>query len=91
MQRHETDGVSLVWGLIFLVIAAVSLTGFTVDVSIDPRWVFPLAMVALGGVALVISMSRLGRRNGERAASGSAASPRDLRDDGTQDTLRLRR
>jgi len=62
MQRHRFDPISFVFGLIF---AAVGVVYLVDDVRFDPdvaRWIWPLAIVAIG-VAIVGAAVSNSRRN----------------------------
>jgi hypothetical protein len=59
MKQHRADGVSLVFGLIFLVIAAWWTVGWFVDINIDiPNlgWLAALGLIAIGLVGVVASL-----------------------------------
>lgn len=53
MRRHELDVVSLLGGLFFVLVAAGFLVAEASDLRLDPEWVGPGILVALGAVGLV--------------------------------------
>jgi hypothetical protein len=54
MKRHRTDGVSLVFGVIFLLVAAWWLLGHTVHIGLGTlAWVIAVALIAIGGLGLL--------------------------------------
>jgi hypothetical protein len=54
MRRHRTDGVSLVFGVIFLLVAAWWLLGNTVHIGLGTLgWVIAVALIAIGGLGLL--------------------------------------
>jgi hypothetical protein len=60
MQRHSTDPISLVAGVVFAVIGALLLAG-RLDVVAHARWVAPLLLIV---IAIVILVSVSPRRGG---------------------------
>lgn len=59
--------MALVAGLVFLAVSGAYLAGAATDVRLDPRWVVPAVLVALGVAGLLGSLSRMGREAGARA------------------------
>ncbi|MGN6331971.1 MAG: hypothetical protein ACTHOD_10015 [Motilibacteraceae bacterium] len=58
MRRHDLDLTSLVWGVLFLAIAAVgAVTALGGGWRLDPRWVVPGLLVLLGGVGLLSALA----------------------------------
>lgn len=58
MRRHELDLTSLVWGVLFLALAAVgAVTALGDGWRLDPRWVVPGLLVLLGGVGLLSALA----------------------------------
>ena len=54
MSRHRIDGVSLIFGVIFLLVAGWSLFGRTVHIGLGTlAWVIAVALIALGGLGLL--------------------------------------
>jgi hypothetical protein len=54
MSRHRTDGVSLIFGIIFLLVAGWSLLGRTIHIGLGTlAWVIAVALIALGGLGLL--------------------------------------
>jgi hypothetical protein len=64
--------MALVAGLVFLAVAAAYLAGAATDVRLDPRWVVPVVLVALGVAGLLGSLARMGR---EAGAKGNRPAP----------------
>ncbi len=57
MERHEFDGVSFFFGLIFMTLASwVLVTDGRLD-FVDARWIWPVLLV-VGGIALLIPAFR---------------------------------
>lgn len=66
MRRHDLDLTSLVWGVLFLAIAAVGAVTVLGDGwRLDPRWVVPGLLLLLGGVGLLSALAP--RRDDDRA------------------------
>ena len=66
MNRHETDVLSLVFGLAFLVVAATWIVAKVVDISwLSIGWFFAGGMVLIGllGVYSAIRPSRSGQHS----------------------------
>ena len=75
MKQHRADGVSLVFGLIFLVIAAWWTIGSLVDIDLNiPNvgWVVAFGLIAIGLVGVVGSLRSNGNGNGNGNASTGA-------------------
>jgi hypothetical protein len=54
MNRHRTDGLSLVFGVVFLVVAAWWLLGRTVHIGLGTlAWLIAVALILLGGLGLL--------------------------------------
>jgi hypothetical protein len=54
MKRHRTDGTSLVFGVVFLLVAAWGLLGRTVHIGLGTlAWAIALALILIGGVGLL--------------------------------------
>jgi len=56
--RRTPDPLTLVAGVIALAVSAIALTGWTPQISFDPRWVLAGGAVLLGVLLLVSSMRR---------------------------------
>jgi hypothetical protein len=56
VRRHELDLTSLVTGVVFVAVGAVFLTDLVVDIALDPRWLAPLVLIAVGLAGLLSSM-----------------------------------
>jgi len=70
VKRHDADAVSLVFGLIFLGLAAGwSLTKADLVQVGDLPLAGPILLVAAGAIGLVVSLRR-GRRAADRQAPG---------------------
>jgi hypothetical protein len=54
MKRHRTDGTSLVFGVVFLLVAAWGLLGRTVHIGLGTlAWAIAVALILIGGVGLL--------------------------------------
>ncbi len=54
MKKHRTDGVSLVFGVVFILVAAWLLLGRTVHIGLGTlAWATAVALIAIGGVGLL--------------------------------------
>ena len=54
MKKHRTDGLSLVFGVVFVLVAAWLLLGRTVHIGLGTlAWVIAVALIAIGGVGLL--------------------------------------
>jgi cytochrome c-type biogenesis protein CcmH/NrfF len=69
MQRHPTDPVSLVAGVVFAV-AGVLLLADRLDILAQARWVLPLLLIV---IAVVLLVSVTPRRRGEADAGADTA------------------
>jgi uncharacterized membrane protein YfcA len=69
MQRHPTDPISLVAGIVFAVVGALLLAD-RLPVVTQARWVAPLLLIVIA-IAMLLSVSP--RRRGK--ADGNADSP----------------
>jgi len=56
VRRHELDLTSLVAGVIFMGIGATFLVDLAVDVALDPRWLAPVMLIAIGLAGLLGSL-----------------------------------
>ncbi len=56
MKRHDLDPVSLVFGVVFAVVGAVSLLDHADVISIDGKWLWPGLLIALGLVGLITAL-----------------------------------
>lgn len=54
MQRHDLDGVSLTFGLVFLAVTAVWALGEVAGQDLPMRWAVP-GILALAGIAWIVS------------------------------------
>jgi len=58
MTRHPLDVLSLVFGILFVVIATIGLVD-AVTISLgDLRWLLPTLLIVVGGVLLVTGGTR---------------------------------
>jgi hypothetical protein len=55
-RKHEQDTVSLMAGLLLVLIAGLFLLGDLTAVDLDDRWIWPGALIAVGGVGLVTTL-----------------------------------
>jgi hypothetical protein len=54
MNRHRTDAISLVFGVIFLLVASWGLLGRTVHIGLGTlAWAVAVALIVLGGLGLL--------------------------------------
>jgi uncharacterized membrane-anchored protein len=67
VRRHSLDLVSLVAGLLFVALAAGYIISDFSDVDVNPRLVFPLALVLIGAAGLAGSF--MAQRRSDRAAA----------------------
>ncbi len=65
MRSHPLDVVSLLMGLLFTGFAAAYAIGEYADVSLDPRYLLPVFLVAIGVAGLVGSL--VAQRRADRA------------------------
>jgi hypothetical protein len=57
MKRHGTDGVSLAFGLVFLLLAGWWVLGRAVDIALPALgWAVALGLVAVGALGLVAAL-----------------------------------
>jgi hypothetical protein len=79
MRQHRTDAVSLVFGLIFLIIAGSWVLGSAVDLNLDiPNlgWLLALGLIVLGLLGVVASL--------RRSEPGTPAAATDTLTNGTE-------
>lgn len=55
-RKHEQDTVSLMAGLLLVLTAGLFLLGDLTAVDLDDRWVWPGALIAVGGVGLLTTL-----------------------------------
>lgn len=48
MRRHQLDLLSLIAGLLFTGLAAAYIIGAYTDIRLEPQYVLPITLVALG-------------------------------------------
>ena len=68
MQRHTIDALALFAGLVFTMIAVLSLTDAVTISLVDLRWIGPALLVGFG-VALVVSTATGTRRRSDDTES----------------------
>jgi hypothetical protein len=68
VRRHETDAVSLVSGLLFLVVAAVHISARSTDSDLNLRWMVPAVLVLLGVLGLLGAVRSPRRTPGDAPA-----------------------
>jgi hypothetical protein len=83
VRRHETDYVSLVAGLLFLVVAAVHVAAGSTDTELDVRWMIPTLLLLLGIVGLMGAVR--GSRPQAVAVPGPMPSAPTDAQDGSED------
>jgi hypothetical protein len=57
MRTHPFDAVSFVFGVIFVAVALLALTGIATITLLDLRWLAPAVLVVIGAV-LIVSAAR---------------------------------
>ena len=60
-HKHDQDSVSLMAGLLLVLIAGLFLLGDLTTVDLDGRWMWPLALIAVGAVGLLSTLRRTPR------------------------------
>jgi hypothetical protein len=58
MERHELDAFSLVAGLAFTGLGVLFLLDGSGSLAVQPRWVWPVLLIALGVAGLLASRPR---------------------------------
>ena len=53
MERHDTDGMSLVAGVVFAVSGVAFLVHEVAGTTLELRWVWPTLLIGLGSALLV--------------------------------------
>ena len=54
MKKHRTDGTSLVFGVVFVLVAIWLVFGRTVHIGLGTlAWAIAVALIAIGGVGLL--------------------------------------
>jgi low affinity Fe/Cu permease len=68
MKKHRTDGTSLVFGVVFILVAAWLIFGRTVHIGLGTlAWAIAVALIAIGGVGLLGAVrGRDGEQNRDR-------------------------
>jgi hypothetical protein len=69
MPKHSFDPLSLIFALVFGVVAVMAFVGPT-DQLVDPRWIGP-ALLVLFGLMLLVPSQRSRRRNDPENAGGA--------------------
>ncbi|MEO8898183.1 MAG: hypothetical protein ABI352_01730 [Candidatus Dormibacter sp.] len=69
MQRHPTDPISLVAGIVFAVIGALLLAD-RLDVVAHARWVAPLLLIVIA-IVMLVSVSPRHRGGADTGADSS--------------------
>jgi hypothetical protein len=67
VRRHETDVVSLVAGLLFVIVAVVHIAAGSTDTELNLRWLVPATLVLLGVLGLLSAIRSPRRRAGEES------------------------
>ena len=60
-RKHDQDTVSLMAGLLLVLIAGLFLLGDLTSVDLDGRWMWPAALIVVGGVGLLSTLRRSSR------------------------------
>jgi hypothetical protein len=55
MERHELDPLSLVGGIVFAGLGALFLLDGAGSLTVQPRWVWPVLLIAIGVGGLLAS------------------------------------
>jgi hypothetical protein len=63
MDRHPTDFVELIFGLVFLATGGGFIVHQTSDRAFDPAWVAAIALVAIGCAFLAVTVLHRPRRD----------------------------
>jgi hypothetical protein len=72
MRRHRFDPVSLLFGVLFVLVAAVFLFGDPDLTSVRMQWVWPLGVIVLGALIILMALAR-GRGDGDVRAEPAPA------------------
>jgi hypothetical protein len=65
MERHELDPLSLVGGLVFAALGVLYLLDAADSLTVQPRWVWPALLIALGIGGLLASRPKPAARDAE--------------------------
>jgi hypothetical protein len=77
VRRHDLDLTSLLAGIVFAAVAVAGLASPGLDLVVDPLWLVPGVLVALGLAGLLGTWSRM------RRDTVAGAAPRDATPAGT--------
>ena len=77
MQRHRTDFVELLFGLVFLATGGGFVVQQTTDRTFDAAWVAALALVTIGCAFLAVTLLHRPRRDLVDEPSSDALDPSD--------------
>jgi hypothetical protein len=58
MERHQLDPLSLVGGVVFGGLGVLFLLDGWDTITVQPRWIWPILLIALGVAGLVASRPR---------------------------------
>lgn len=83
MSRHELDLMSLVAGLFFSLLGLGFLLHAGTDVELDPEWVWPIALIAVGAAGLIGSF--VSARGDTRENGGGPSVEADLEPEPAED------
>jgi Pentapeptide repeats (8 copies) len=89
MKQHRADGVSLVFGLIFLIIAAWWTIGWFVNIDLDiPNvgWVVAFGLIAIGLVGVVGSLRGNGAESTDELTATTGTATTGTANTGTANT-----
>ena len=75
MRSHPIDLLSLIAGVLFTGLAAAYIVGAYTELRLEPQYVFPIALVALGLAGLAGSLIAQRRSDAAVAATGLLGTP----------------
>jgi hypothetical protein len=58
MERHDLDPLSFVGGVLFAGLGVLFLLDSAGTLSVEPRWIWPILLIALGLAGLLASRPR---------------------------------
>jgi len=64
VERHPTDFVELLFGLVFLALGGGFIVRQTTDRTFDPAWISAIALVTIGGAFLALTLLHRPRTDG---------------------------
>jgi hypothetical protein len=63
MERHQLDPLSLVGGIVFAALGVLFLFDAAGSLTVHPRWVWPILLIALGVGGLLASSPKRADRD----------------------------